>query len=745
LHAREEMPPSKKKRGQAARGQPAGGGQLLDAVSEGDTAAVARLLAAGADPNALVAERMQSGEVFQSTALREAAGCGQLEVLRLLLDSGADPSLASSDGDTPLMTAARLGQLKVLRRLLGRGAAVDAVEPGTGLTAFHWACFHNKVDCAEELARVGCDAGLKDKSGHTGRELAEGKGHAAVVERLRVVVGEQLRAAQAAGPAPAPEPPEVVGDGGPAGKLVAAAAEGDGAAVAWLLAAGADPNASMAARTPSGEVAQSTALCDAAAHGRLEAARLLLEAGADASLADGDGFTPLMQAAFNGQLGVLRLLLARGAAVDAVSPGTGATAFHYACGNNQPECAEALVRAGCDVGIKDKIGQTGREVAEARGHAAVVTWLRAVVAREMAEHERELAERLPAEQAAGPDPAPEPAAVVGDGGPAGQLVMAARGGDKAVVARLLAAGTDPNASMAGRTPSGETFQSNALCAAAELGHLAEVRLLLEAGADPSLADGCGYTPLMTAAGCGQLEVLRLLLGRGATVDAVDPAYGGTAFHCACIQNQPECAEELARAGCDVGIKDKNGQTGREAAEARDSKDAARRLRALARQSFVGVLVELAGLVGAAEHNGKRATVMSERPSRGHHTSVFLPRAHILSALCASIEERYVRQSNGGGLDHPRLPRHTLPPCGARCCATSRRSSATRWSCWSRRLGAAARRSAWTCGRRTLCWCTCRPARGAPGPGGSIGFRRCSPVFVRSALTGLDSRISNGPC
>jgi hypothetical protein len=77
-------------------------------------------------------------------------------------------------------------------------------------------------------------------------------------------------------------------------------------------------------------------------------------------------------------------------------------------------------------------------------------------------------------------------------------------------------------------------------------------------------------------------------------------------------------EALARAGCDVGLKNKSGHTGREMAEERESRGAARRLRVLARQPFVGVLVELAGLVGAAEHNGKRATVS-------------LPRARILSA------------------------------------------------------------------------------------------------------------------
>jgi hypothetical protein len=279
---------------------------------------------------------------------------------------------------------------------------------------------------------------------------------------------------------------------------------------------------------------------------------------------------------------------------------------------------------------------TGREVAEARGHAAVVERLRAVVV-----------EQLRAARAAGSAPAPEPAAVIGDGGPAVQLVTAAKEGDGAAVARLLSAGADPNASVPGRTPSGEVAQTTALCTAAAYGRPEAARLLLEAGADPSLADGDAITPLMVAAGCGQLEVLRLLVARGVTVDAAHQGDGFTAFHHACDRNQVDCAEELARAGCDVGTKDKNGQTGREVAEARGSKEVARRLRALARQPFVGVLVELAGLVGAAEHNGKRATVMSKQPSRGQHTPVFLARVHLVCALrehrrtlCVAVEWRW---------------------------------------------------------------------------------------------------------
>ena len=78
----------------------------------------------------------------------------------------------------------------------------------------------------------------------------------------------------------------------------------------------------------------------------------------------GGGTTPLMLAAVNGRLEVLQLLLARGAALDVAHPVGGFTAFHCTCYSNQPDCAEVLVRAGCDIRIKDGEGSTGRELAE---------------------------------------------------------------------------------------------------------------------------------------------------------------------------------------------------------------------------------------------------------------------------------------------------------------------------------------------------------------------------------------------
>ena len=84
-------------------------------------------------------------------------------------------------------------------------------------------------------------------------------------------------------------------------------------------------------------------------------------------------------------------------------------------------------------------------------------------------------------------------------------------------------------------------------------------MLLDAGAHPDLdvepagTDDLGFTlatPLMGAALNGNLEVLQLLLARGADVDAVGNAGydDSTAFHQACEALKGDCAEALLRAG-----------------------------------------------------------------------------------------------------------------------------------------------------------------------------------------------------
>lgn len=80
----------------------------------------------------------QSGVSYTAEAFAEAAAAGQLETVRLFLDSGMDPDAEGSDGSTPLMHAARAGQLEVVRLLVQQGCHLDR-EDRQGRTALDYA------------------------------------------------------------------------------------------------------------------------------------------------------------------------------------------------------------------------------------------------------------------------------------------------------------------------------------------------------------------------------------------------------------------------------------------------------------------------------------------------------------------------------------------------------------------------------------------------------------------------------
>lgn len=72
----------------------------------------------------------------------------------------------------------------------------------------------------------------------------------------------------------------------------------------------------------------------------------------------------------------------------------------------------------------------------------------------------------------------------------------------------------------------------ALALSSQYGHVEAVRLLLDAGEDPNRFNPVGghshSTPLHEAAGNGHLDVVRLLIERGAKTDIRDILFGGTA-------------------------------------------------------------------------------------------------------------------------------------------------------------------------------------------------------------------------
>jgi ankyrin repeat protein len=146
------------------------------------------------------------------------------------------------------------------------------------------------------------------------------------------------------------------------------------------------------------------------------------------------------------------------------------------------------------------------------------------------------------------------------------LVAAFTAGASDTVSLLLSKGADANtADTVGVTP---------LIAAANVNDTAAVKLLLERGAEVNARADIGQaaTPLMAAAHNGNAELARLLLARKASVDAVSAPRAGivkngvvafgsaTALHFAALGSNPEVVKLLLDAGAGVDAQDMRGMT-----------------------------------------------------------------------------------------------------------------------------------------------------------------------------------------
>jgi len=140
---------------------------FLRAAQSGDTAVMNLLLEHGADPKIATS----NGD----TALMVAAGIGwvdgvtyewseaeNLETVKLCLELGIDPNVADADGRTALHGAAHKGRNDVIRLLVEHGAKLDARDNGsrdtfTGALQGHtWM----PIDYARGLVRVGVQSAI---------------------------------------------------------------------------------------------------------------------------------------------------------------------------------------------------------------------------------------------------------------------------------------------------------------------------------------------------------------------------------------------------------------------------------------------------------------------------------------------------------------------------------------------------------------------------------------------------------
>jgi len=141
---------------------------------------IRKLLDGGANPNAVVNNtpraRMRAGSprIVFATALMRAAFSGDLELVKLLLAHGADPTVISKDSETMVEAAAGLGfiqgyskgrsaaeRLEVVKLFVGLGADVNQADD-YGITPLMVAGNMGDTTIIQYLVDVGADLGAYD-------------------------------------------------------------------------------------------------------------------------------------------------------------------------------------------------------------------------------------------------------------------------------------------------------------------------------------------------------------------------------------------------------------------------------------------------------------------------------------------------------------------------------------------------------------------------------------------------------
>lgn len=341
-------------------------------------------------------EAPQKASATQPTAapepLQEQAehiGCGRLceprfwktatvDDVRVELARGVDLTATDADGRTPLHLAVLYtAPAYLLGFLLDHGAAIDA-QDDQGHTPLHHAAWRRSPDFAGLLLAWGANANLLDNDGHTPLQIAVALRRTAVVSKM-LEFGANVHTRGH--------------DGWTAlHHAVSDYDEGSSAIAALLLDRGADPDAltddgqtacdlageelrgSDLYHRLCGETAAETqpkcrSLCDLSFWDSATAfdLRLRLDAGADPTLRDADGVTPLHLAALvNWDPDVFVLLINAGAEIEARTPDDGYTPLGYAAWANNQVAARMLLESGAKVATKLHDGRTPLHVAAER-------------------------------------------------------------------------------------------------------------------------------------------------------------------------------------------------------------------------------------------------------------------------------------------------------------------------------------------------------------------------------------------
>lgn len=141
---------------------------LMLAVLQGDLDIIKAIIEAGADINA-----QSNGGM---TALMEAASWGHADIAKLLIEAGANINARNTEGSTALLYAAgNRRAADVVKILVNAGANLD-LRVGQGETALMYAAVGCWIDRVKLFIAAGADQTIKDKQGRTAADIAKQSG-----------------------------------------------------------------------------------------------------------------------------------------------------------------------------------------------------------------------------------------------------------------------------------------------------------------------------------------------------------------------------------------------------------------------------------------------------------------------------------------------------------------------------------------------------------------------------------------